>query len=101
MSRSARERWAETIDAYLRGGRGPRLVVQLVDAGVGATRLDREAAEYLAGLGVGFWDSPDAVARNWRADRRFEPRMSRDEADSRMARWARAVERSRDWHVEA
>ena len=52
VSRSARERWAETIDAYLRGGRGPRLVVQLVDAGVGATRLDREAAEYLAGLGV-------------------------------------------------
>lgn len=52
VSRSARERWAETIDAYLREVRGPRLVIQLVDAGVGATRLDREAAEYFTALGV-------------------------------------------------
>jgi glycerol kinase len=57
-------------------------------------------AAYLAGLGVGFWSSPAEVAANWRAERRFEPAMSRDEADGRLARWARAVERSRDWHVE-
>jgi glycerol kinase len=57
-------------------------------------------AAYLAGLGVGFWSSPAEVAANWRAERRFEPRMSRDEADSRLRRWSQAVERSRDWHVE-
>jgi glycerol kinase len=55
-------------------------------------------AAYLAGLGVGFWPSTAAVAANWRADRRFEPRMSRDEAAARMAGWARAVDRSRGWH---
>lgn len=52
-------------------------------------------AAYLAGLGVGFWRSPDDLARNWQVERRFEPRMSRDEATERMRRWSRAVERSR------
>jgi glycerol kinase len=57
-------------------------------------------AAYLAGLGVGFWSSPAEVAANWRVDRRFEPRMSRDEAAARLRRWARAVERSRGWDDE-
>jgi glycerol kinase len=56
-------------------------------------------AACLAGLGVGFWDSPAAVAANWRAERTFEPAMSRDEAGARLARWGQAVERSRHWHV--
>jgi glycerol kinase len=58
-------------------------------------------AAYLAGLGTGFWSSPAEVAANWRAERRFEPRMSRDEASARLARWAQAVDRSRGWHVES
>jgi glycerol kinase len=57
-------------------------------------------AAYLAGLGVAFWSSPAEVTANWRAERRFEPAMSRDEAASRLLRWSRAVDRSRDWHVE-
>jgi glycerol kinase len=51
-------------------------------------------------LGTGFWSSPADVASNWRAERRFEPAMSRDEAGTRLARWAQAVDRSRAWHVE-
>jgi glycerol kinase len=58
-------------------------------------------AAYLAGLGTGFWSSPTEVAANWRAERRFEPQMSRDEANARLARWAQAVDRSRGWHVES
>jgi glycerol kinase len=54
-------------------------------------------AAYLAGLGVGFWDSPDAVVRNWQVDRVFEPRISRDEATARLVQWSRAVGRSRAW----
>jgi glycerol kinase len=57
-------------------------------------------AAYLAGLSVGFWESMDEVAANWKVDRRFEPAMPRDEADSRMRTWSRAVERSRNWHAE-
>ena len=51
-SREAREKWAEVVDAYLRRAQGPRLVVHLVDAAVGATRLDEEAAAYFDALGV-------------------------------------------------
>ena len=58
-------------------------------------------AAYLAGLGVGFWKSPAEVTANWRADRRFDPAMSRDEAAARLARWSEAVARSRGWHVAA
>jgi glycerol kinase len=58
-------------------------------------------AAYLAGLGVGFWRSSAEVTANWRAERRFEPGMSRDAAASRLARWSQAVSRSRGWHVEA
>ncbi len=58
-------------------------------------------AAYLAGLGTGFWHSTDAVARHWRAERCFEPAMSRDEAAARIERWGCAVERSRGWHVES
>jgi glycerol kinase len=58
-------------------------------------------AACLAGLGAGFWSSPSDFASNWRAERRFEPGMSRDEAGTRLARWAQAVDRSRSWHVES
>jgi GTP-binding protein len=51
-SREAREKWAGVVDAYLRRAQGPRLVVHLVDAAVGATRLDEEAAAYFDALGV-------------------------------------------------
>jgi glycerol kinase len=58
-------------------------------------------AAYLAGLGVGFWSSATEVTANWRAERRFEPGMSRDEAASRLRRWSRAVDRSRGWDGES
>jgi glycerol kinase len=54
-------------------------------------------AAYLAGLGVGFWSSLEELSRNWQMERRFEPRMSRDEATDRLRRWSRAVDRSRQW----
>jgi glycerol kinase len=56
-------------------------------------------AAYLAGLAVGFWTSPEELARNWQVERRFEPRMSRDEAEQRLRQWGRAIERARGWEV--
>ena len=53
-------------------------------------------AAFLAGLGAGAWD--DARLKGlWKLDREFEPKMSRDEADSLQSRWRDAVNRSRDW----
>jgi glycerol kinase len=54
-------------------------------------------AAYLAGLATGFWGSREEVAGKWQAERTFEPRMSRDEAEARMHGWSRAVERARAW----
>ncbi len=51
-------------------------------------------AAYLAGLAVGFWQSPDELARQWAIDRTFEPRMSVDQREHLYAGWKRAVERS-------
>ena len=54
-------------------------------------------AAHLAGLAVGFWDSEKDLASKWQANARYEPRMSRDEADKLYNGWERAVERARDW----
>jgi len=53
-------------------------------------------AAYLAGLGAGVWSDSDLAAL-WKLDREFTPSMSRDEAQSKLERWRRAVERSREW----
>jgi glycerol kinase len=54
-------------------------------------------AAFLAGLASGFWSSTDEVAAMWELDRRFDPVMGMDERDRLVARWRRAVERSRGW----
>ncbi|MCW5639303.1 MAG: glycerol kinase GlpK [Rubrivivax sp.] len=48
-------------------------------------------AAYLAGLAVGLWRDTGELAAQWQVQRRFEPRMTRDQAAERMAGWERAV----------
>ncbi|MDE2452119.1 MAG: glycerol kinase GlpK [Burkholderiales bacterium] len=48
-------------------------------------------AAYLAGLAVGVWPDREALAALWRAERRFEPGTSREQAAARMAAWEHAV----------
>jgi len=54
-------------------------------------------AAALAGLAVGFWDSPAEIAGLRKTDRIFEPQISIDEADARFAKWLKAVERCKNW----
>jgi len=54
-------------------------------------------AAYLAGLAVGYWSSMEEIESLWQAEKVFEPRMRADEAQQRRVRWAKALERSRDW----
>ena len=54
-------------------------------------------AAYLAGLAVGFWDSPEALARHWRIDRRFEPSQPPSYAAARLAEWREALGRAKAW----
>jgi glycerol kinase len=58
-------------------------------------------AAFLAGLAVGVWESVDAVAALTRKEgalqRIFESKISAETRTKLMARWRRAVDRSRDW----
>ncbi|MDP1538132.1 MAG: glycerol kinase GlpK [Burkholderiales bacterium] len=54
-------------------------------------------AAYLAGLGIGYWKDPVELDQQWQIDRVFEPQISCDQAGLLLARWHKAVERSKDW----
>jgi glycerol kinase len=57
-------------------------------------------AAFLAGLGVGVWDSTDDLRETWRLDARFEPDTGDDAraaADAAYARWQEGVRRSLAW----
>jgi glycerol kinase len=57
-------------------------------------------AAFLAGLGVGVWDSTDDLRETWRLDARFEPTEdaeARAAADTAYARWQDGVRRSLRW----
>ncbi|MBL9092140.1 MAG: glycerol kinase GlpK [Planctomycetaceae bacterium] len=51
-------------------------------------------AAYLAGLAVGYWESTADVARQWNAERRFEPGMPSARRDHLLAGWKDAVRRT-------
>ena len=54
-------------------------------------------AAYLAGLAVGFWASTDELAALWQIDKIFEPNISADQREVKLARWHKAVVRAGDW----
>jgi glycerol kinase len=54
-------------------------------------------AAYLAGLAVGYWESPEDVARNWALDREFAPAMAGPERERLYTGWRKAVTRSLGW----
>jgi glycerol kinase len=57
-------------------------------------------AAYLAGLGVAFWGSADEITRQWKINRRFEPRAAQHEVKRLRRRWSEAVERAKGWERE-
>ena len=48
-------------------------------------------AAYLAGLGVGYWESLEEIEKNWRCDRVFTPQISPQERQTRLTGWQKAV----------
>jgi len=58
-------------------------------------------AAYHAGLGVGFWKSIDEVSSQWRAERRFEPKMPAAQSGALRGRWTEALERAKGWEPRA
>jgi glycerol kinase len=54
-------------------------------------------AAYLAGLATGVWKSADAIATQWKVEKRFEPQMPSDQAAALRRRWNEAVQRAKGW----
>jgi len=54
-------------------------------------------AAYLAGLATGFWAGVDELAAQWARDRQFEPALSADARQAKLARWQQAVQRAKGW----
>ncbi len=56
-------------------------------------------AAYLAGLGIGFWNSGREIAESWRLDKVFKPSDNKTHFDALYSKWKKAVERSMKWDV--
>jgi glycerol kinase len=61
------------------------------------TETTAMGAAYLAGLAVGFWESPEQIWSQRKNDTRFEPRTDRSKIAAQRERWRNAVERSKHW----
>ena len=57
-------------------------------------------AAYLAGLAVGYWDSPEEVTRNRAVDRVFMAHISEEERTRRIRGWNKAVRCAYGWARE-
>lgn len=54
-------------------------------------------AAYLAGLGVGFWNSREEIKKIWEIQKVFRPGMDDILREKKYTRWKKAVERSMGW----
>ena len=54
-------------------------------------------AAYLAGLAVGLWDDPAAIAKNRILEQVFAPKMPAEQAQGYLEQWHRAVARALKW----
>lgn len=52
---------------------------------------------YCAGLATGLWDNLDELKKNWRTDKKFEPKWDAQKREQGYKGWRKAVERTRDW----
>ncbi|NNJ30536.1 glycerol kinase GlpK [Lacrimispora defluvii] len=57
-------------------------------------------AAYLAGLAVGYWESKEAVVKNWQIDKVFRPDMAEAERTDLVNGWNKAVKCSYGWAKE-
>ncbi|MCR4622373.1 MAG: glycerol kinase, partial [Clostridiales bacterium] len=65
---------------------------------------EKETAAYGAGfmgaLGIGAFDKVSDASGLIKLKKRYEPKMSQDERESRIFEWHRAVERSKEWLIK-
>ena len=58
-------------------------------------------AAYLAGIAVGYWKSVESVAKQWKIEKVFEPKMPRSQVAALRSRWNDALGRALNWESHA
>ncbi|MEC9490573.1 MAG: glycerol kinase GlpK [Halanaerobiales bacterium] len=61
------------------------------------TEMAALGAAYLAGLGIGFWNSKKEIAKQWKVKKAYEPKMGEEKREELYAGWKNAVKRSQNW----
>ena len=56
-------------------------------------------AAYAAGLHVGYWDSVNAIKKNWMHGKIWKATMTEDKRLNLMDKWKLAITRSQGWAV--
>ncbi len=64
------------------------------------TEMTVLGAAYLAGLGVGYWQSTEELASLWQLDRRFEPSMTEEQREELYQGWQKAIKHAKGWLKE-
>jgi glycerol kinase len=54
-------------------------------------------AAYLAGLAVGYFKSLDGIAKQWKVEKTFEPKMPKSRVAELRSRWNEALGRAKNW----
>jgi glycerol kinase len=54
-------------------------------------------AAYAAGLATGFWKDLEALRKNWKADKQWEPHWTQQQREDGYFGWKKAVERTLGW----
>jgi glycerol kinase len=61
------------------------------------TETTAAGAALLAGLSIGKWKNLDEIAKSWKLEKEFKPKMTNEESDRLYEKWKDAVSRSRSW----
>lgn len=63
------------------------------------TETSARGAAYLAGLAVGFWDTQEEIASQWKLEKRFEPTMTDTVRRQHLQTWQSAVRCAQSWRA--
>ncbi|MCT1902598.1 glycerol kinase GlpK [Oceanobacillus sojae] len=55
---------------------------------------------YLAGLAVGFWESQEEIAKQWKVEKTFKDKMDNEESEKLYKGWQKAIEATRVFKLE-
>src|SRR6185312_950185 len=72
-------------------------VLQIPVVRPAVTETTALGAAYLAGLAVGYWKNVESLAKQWRVEKAFEPKLPRSQIAELRSRWNEALSRARDW----